>query len=197
MIKYLRIRKRKNLNLFLYREYQDGVGLYEESKATADTLCKKFKISKENFEFLKDGEECHFEWKNEKYVLGEVKELKTEPDKKSKFVSSKDFNKNKQIVESPKKMTEEANSVIQSVIDMVKMAFLDANSLDDFDKYIQNNANAPRLYPVNKKLNDKQFMLQYIAEHSFLIIRDNYDAAPTVHDFYEWLFKNIHIEVSF
>lgn len=93
MIKCLRIRKRKNLNLFLYREYQDGVGLYEESKATADTLSKKFKIPKENFEFLKDGEECHFEWKNKKYVLGEVKELKTEPDKKSKFVSSKDFNK--------------------------------------------------------------------------------------------------------
>lgn len=196
MIKCLRIRKRKNLNLFLYREYQDGVGLYEESKATADTLSKKFKIPKENFEFLKDGEECHFEWKNKKYVLGEVKELKTESDKKSKFVSSKDFNKNKQIVASPKKMAEEANSVIQSVIDMVRVAFLDANSLDDFDKYIQNNANAPRLYPVNKKLNDKQFMLQYIAEHSFLIIRDNYDAAPTVHDFYEWLFKNIHIEVS-
>ena len=200
MSKSLRIRKRKNLNLFLYREYQDGVGLYEESKATADTLSKKFKIPKENFEFLKDGESYHFEWKNKKYVLpvyGKVKELETEPVKKSKFVSSKDFNKNKQIVASPKKMTEEANSVIQLVIDMVRVAFLDANSLDDFDEYIQNNANAPRLYPVNKKLNDKQFMLQYIAEHSFLIIRDNYDAAPTVHDFYEWLFKNIHIEVSF
>ena len=130
--------------------------------------------------------------KNKKYVP----EVKEEPVKKTKLVSSKDFKKNTYVAKS-NNIEEEANSVIRSVIDMVRMVFLDANSLDEFDEYIQNNANAPRLYPVNKKLNDKQYMLQYIAEHSFLIIRDNYDAAPTVHDFYEWLFKSIHIEITF
>lgn len=192
MSKKLRIRKRKNLNLFLYREYENDVALYEESKATADTLSKKFKLDKKLFEDLKDGEERYFVMKNKKYVP----EVKEEPAKKTKLVSSKDFKKNTYVANS-KNIEEEANSVIRSVIDMVRMVFLDANSLEEFDDYIQNNANAPRLYPACKKLNDKQYMLQYIAEHSFLIIRDNYDAAPTVHDFYEWLFKSIHIEISF
>ena len=174
MPKLLRIRKRKNLNLYLYREYRDNIPMYEESKACARTLAEKFNIDEILIDNLNDGSCLIYIFKDGKYVLQNLN-----PSKEELTVNE-----------------EKANKIIHSVIDGIRTVFLDSETIEQFSDYILNNYNAPRLYPNKKDLSDVEYMYQEIAEKAFLIIRDNFEACPTVHDFYEWLFDKIDISIS-